>query len=169
MLKFVDSSYTHADDHGSDREYATFGDILLMLSRFEFAAGRTGELNRALDDALNGADNADIDTHVAAVRAARAANLPALVEVIISHNVPPAQREREFAYIAAFQDTVLDYCSTRNPSVHAFLDWWAANSPRLTIGASATLDAATARTTPCGSTPHRCPSPTRPTGRPCSP
>ena len=146
VLKFVDSSYTHADDHGSDREYATFGDILLMLSRFEFAAGRTGELNRALDDALNGADNADIDTHVAAVRAARAANLPALVEVIISHNVPPAQREREFAYIAAFQDTVLDYCSTRNPSVHAFLDWWAANSPRLTIGASATLDAVTVMT-----------------------
>lgn len=141
VLKFVDRSYTPAA--GTDGStYASYGDILLMLSRFEYAVGR-GQLSadEALGVAIGGDSSEALAAEASDIRAARAGNLAALVEIIIGRNVPPQQREREFAYIAAFQDTVADYCARYNPSVHAFLAWWERNSPRLTVGAAATLDA----------------------------
>ncbi|MBJ2183883.1 MAG: UvrD-helicase domain-containing protein [Muribaculaceae bacterium] len=140
ILKFVDHSYTPSGANGD--AFATYGDILLMLSRFEYILGRGGcTPAEALAAAIADDDANALADEASDVRAAHAANLPALVEVIISRNVPPEQREREFAYIAAFQDTVLDYCAMYNPSVHAFLSWWERNAPRLTVGAAATLDA----------------------------
>lgn len=142
VLKFVDRSYTQSAPGSDENAFASYGDILLMLSRFEYALGQGSATPvEALGAALGEAGTEQLAAEAAGVRAARAANLPALVEVIISRNVPEEQREREFAYIAAFQDTVLDYCSLYNPSLHAFLAWWDKNSPRLTVGAAATLDA----------------------------
>jgi len=142
VLKFVDRSYTSADTASAGNAFASYGDILMMLSRFEYVIGRGGHTaGEALESVLSGSGSDDIASETAGVRAARAANLPALVEVIISRNIPGQQRQREFAYIAAFQDTVLDYCAMYNPSVHAFLTWWDRNAPRLTVGAAATLDA----------------------------
>ncbi|MDE6452727.1 MAG: UvrD-helicase domain-containing protein [Muribaculaceae bacterium] len=142
MLKFVDRSYSSLESDAQPGGYASYGDIMLMLSRFEYEMGRGGvDPEEALHRAVGGAGTEALDAEAGGVREARAASLPALVEVIISRNVPEEQRRREFAYIAAFQDVVLEYCSLYNPSVHAFLEWWARNSARLTVGAAATLDA----------------------------
>ncbi|MDE6497395.1 MAG: UvrD-helicase domain-containing protein [Muribaculaceae bacterium] len=147
VLKFVDRSYDSAPRDDESSAFASYGDILMMLSRFEYLMGRdpsdpAGALNKAV-----GTDGSEaLAKEAAAVRGAAAANLPALVEVIISRNVSEEQRRHEFAYIAAFQDVVLDYCTRYNPSLHAFLDWWADNGPRQTVGAAATLDAVTVMT-----------------------
>lgn len=142
VLKFVDRSYDAACRNSEPSEYASYGDILLMISRFEYAMGQ-GDMNPldALNKAVEGSGTEALDSEAAEVRATRAADLSALVEVIISRNVPEEQRRREFAYIAAFQDVVLDYCALYNPSVHAFLSWWERNAPRLTVGAATELDA----------------------------
>ncbi len=148
VLKYVDRSYgpesaLRPDDGG----YASHHDILLMLSRFEYAVGKDGcDLREALDRAMGEGSVADLSAEALSVRGACASSLSALVEVIIARCVPPAQREREFAYLAAFQDCVLDYCAVYNPSVHAFLAWWERKSSRLTVGASASLDAVTVMT-----------------------
>lgn len=147
VLKFVDRSYDSATRDSESSPFASYGDILMMLSRFEYLMGRdpsdpAGALNKAV-----GTDGSEaLADEAAAVRGAAAANLPALVEVIISRNVSEEQRRHEFAYLAAFQDIVLDYCARYNPSLHAFLDWWADNGPRQTVGAAATLDAVTVMT-----------------------
>ncbi|MDE6286539.1 MAG: UvrD-helicase domain-containing protein [Muribaculaceae bacterium] len=147
VLKFVDRSYDTSPRDDESSPFASYGDILMMLSRFEYLMGRdpsdpAGALKKAA-----GSDGSEaLAEEAAAVRAAAAANLPALVEVIISRNVSEEQRRHEFAYIAAFQDIVLEYCARYNPSLHAFLDWWADNGSRQTVGAAATLDAVTVMT-----------------------
>ncbi|MDE6486003.1 MAG: UvrD-helicase domain-containing protein [Muribaculaceae bacterium] len=148
VLKFVDRSYTtDAPADADEQRYASYGDILLMLSRFEYELGR-GDCTpgQALDRAVDGSGGEELRSEATGVRSAKAANLPALVEVIISRNVPEEQRAREFAYISAFQDVVLDYCAAYNPSVHAFLAWWEQNGAKQTVGAAATLDAVTVMT-----------------------
>lgn len=148
MLKFVDRTYTSEEAaDGEEPRYASYGDILMMLSRFEYELGRGGcSPTEALDRAVNGSGSDELRAEASGVRSTKAANLSALVEVIISRNVPEEQREREFAYISAFQDVVLDYCTAYNPSVHAFLAWWEQNGSKQTVGASATLDAVTVMT-----------------------
>lgn len=143
VLRYVDRSYSpeKATSPDTDR-YATHSDILLLLSRFEYAAGRgDGDLRAALDHAMSADAVEDLGAEALNVRRANASGLPALVEVIISRCVPPEQRRRELAYLAAFQDCVLNYCTLYNPSVHAFLAWWDRMAPRQTVGASASLDA----------------------------
>ncbi len=147
VLKFVDRSYDATARDPESNPFASYGDILMMLSRFEYLMGRDPSDPAAALHAATGTDGSEaLAAEAAAVRSAAAANLPALVEVIISRNVSEEQRRHEFAYIAAFQDLVLDFCSRYNPSLHAFLDWWTDNGARQTVGAAATLDAVTVMT-----------------------
>ena len=147
VLKFVDRSYDAGARDDESNPFASYGDILMMLSRFEYLMGRDSSDPAAALKAAVGTDGSEaLAEEATAVRSAAAANLPALVEVIISRNISEEQRRHEFAYIAAFQDIVLDYCARFNPSLQAFLDWWADNGSRQTVGAAATLDAVTVMT-----------------------
>ena len=143
ILKYVDRSYgpqRNFDPDGSG--YAEHSDILLLMSRFEYAIGRDGcGLTEALDRAMSPDAVADMATEALDVRRAHASNLPALVEIVIGRCVPERMRRTEMAYLAAFQDCVLNYCAVYNPSAHAFLAWWDRMGSRQTLGSADGMDA----------------------------
>lgn len=149
MLKLVDESYSATDDnHVVDPAgapvYASAGDIRMMISRFEYFASEgndpTNSLRMALEPSLE-ADSANLSESIVDIRSAHPSGLVSLVETIIAKKVPAARRHKEYAYLAALQDEVIKYCSTYNPSVHAFLEWWADASDRLAINSASGQDA----------------------------
>lgn len=156
MLKIVDASYSALsvpDDRSqSDGKvsYADNGDIAMMMSRYDFFIGEGYDSAEALRMALR--PDADpsagqgINDGVSLIRSRRPAGLTALVETIIETRISPRRRREEYAYIAAFQDTVLNYCNNYNPSVHAFLTWWEDNSADLAIAAGSNADAVSVMT-----------------------
>lgn len=154
MLKLVDESYSAMNDNsGTDRSgapvYASVGDIRMMISRYEYFTAEGYEPVEALRLALEPAE-ADEEMSIAGsiidIREAHPAGLVSLVETIIAKKVPPSRRKQEYAYLAAFQDEVINYCSLYNPSVHAFLDWWADASQHLAISSGAGQDAVSVMT-----------------------
>ena len=50
--------------------------------------------------------------------------LVSIVENIICKVVGDEARENEKAFLMAFMDCVIDYCSSGNATVHSFLKWW---------------------------------------------
>jgi ATP-dependent exoDNAse (exonuclease V) beta subunit len=156
LLKLLDVSYNeeNAASHPADTEqdkYGSLQDTLMMISRFEYHMSNLHS-NNALsatssEDALMAALNPDdtsseaIRREVNDIRRQNPSNLIALVETIIELKIPLEQRQREFAYIAAFQDLVIDYCTKFNPSIHAFTLWWDDNKDNLAVTASAESDA----------------------------
>lgn len=60
-------------------------------------------------------------------------SLPSLVEAIVERFIPTTRRNAEAPFIAAFQDAVIDYCSTRNSDIGSFLTWWKTKSKTLSI------------------------------------
>lgn len=143
ILKYVDRSYGPEGHFDPDSAgYADHSDILLLMSRFEYAVSLDGSsLPEALDRAMHPEAAGRLAAEAETVRGAHASNLPALVEIIIGRCVPEALRRTEMAYLAAFQDCVLKYCSMYNPSAHAFLAWWDRMGAAQTLGSSDSLDA----------------------------
>jgi ATP-dependent exoDNAse (exonuclease V) beta subunit len=152
LLKLLDVSY-QADNAGPNveaGEYGSMQDTLLMISRFEYHMGNLHHDSAVANtptDALLAALNPDatatssIYDEIKEIRDKKPSNLISLVETIIELRIPPEQRAREFAYIAAFQDLVIDYCSRNNPSIHSFTTWWDDNKDKLAVNASAESDA----------------------------
>lgn len=127
-------------------------DSELLTDRFEYflSHGREASeaLREAMDFSIKGAveGSGGIEDDLEAIRAQAPANLVALVEAVIERRVPDDRRRAEFAYLAAFQDAVVDFSNNYNPTVHAFLDYWTQKSGTLTIGAGAGQDAVTLMT-----------------------
>lgn len=67
--------------------------------------------------------------------------LVTLVEDIIARRINPETRRLEMAYIAAFEDCVMQYSLTHNNSLPDFLRWWEANKRKLTIASPENIDA----------------------------
>lgn len=67
-------------------------------------------------------------------------SLPSVVEAIIEKFVPRTRRNSEAQFIAAFQDAVLEYSSSRNSDVASFLKWWKIKSKTLSITSSDEAD-----------------------------
>lgn len=63
-----------------------------------------------------------------------ATTLPALVEGIAARFTADLG-DNQTPYIAAFQDTVIDYCENYTPDVASFLSWWDKNGDLISIGA----------------------------------
>lgn len=154
MLKLVDESYSAADgnktaDNSGAPVYATAGDIRLMISRYEYFSSEghspLQSLKMALEPSLE-PDGSTITQSIIDIRSAHPSGLLSLVETIIAKKVPEARRRREYAYLAAFQDEVIKYCSSYNPSVHAFLSWWADASSHLAINSATGQDAVSVMT-----------------------
>ncbi|MDE5568771.1 MAG: UvrD-helicase domain-containing protein [Muribaculaceae bacterium] len=154
MLKLVDESYSAMTDNGgTDRSgapvYGTVGDIRMMISRYEYFIAEGYGTEEALSLALEpsgAAEEMSIAGSIVDIREAHPAGLVSLVETIIAKKVPPSRRRKEYAYLAAFQDEVINYCTLYNPSVHAFLDWWADASQHLAINSGAGQDAVSVMT-----------------------
>lgn len=150
MLKLVAESYgsTPPDRMNSTTGtpvFGTSGDIRLMISRYDYfhsdGYGSGDALRHALDAPAGDNEAQDINDSVADIRSSHASGLVSLVETIIAKKVPPSRRVSEYAYLAAFQDEVIGYCSKFNPSVHAFLEWWDEASAKLAISAGTGQDA----------------------------
>ena len=154
MLKLVDESYSAmsdkaVDDRSGTPVFGTVGDIRMMTSRYEYFISEGYDPVDALRLALEPSgetEGGSIAGSIVDIREAHPAGLVSLVETIIAKKVPASRRRQEYAYLAAFQDEVINYCASYNPSVHAFLDWWADASQRLAITSGAGQDAVSVMT-----------------------
>lgn len=150
MLKLIDKSYSNRfdcdDSTVATHDYGSMGDIRLMISRYEYFISEGIAPDDALGLALQSGDTSAISDSIADIRAAHPSGLVALTETIIAKKISPAQRLREFAYIAAFQDEVIKYCTLYNPSIHAFLQWWDEASAKLAVNAADEQDAVSVMT-----------------------
>ena len=54
----------------------------------------------------------------------QAVTLPSLTEVIIEHFVPSSLRSTDAPFLAAFQDSLLEYCETHPADIGSMLRWW---------------------------------------------
>lgn len=148
MLKLVDKSYSassqlvgevaaHTSAYGSNR------DIRLMISRYDFFRSNGYEPADALRRALlnQSEETTDIEKSIVEVRSSHPTGLLSLVEIIIEKLLSPERRVAECAYIAAFQDEVIKYSKSFNPSIHSFLDWWEEMSDSLAISPGEGQDA----------------------------
>ena len=67
--------------------------------------------------------------------------LPALVEAVIGEMVPAGLKKTDAAFIAAFQDCVIDYCRNYPADAASFVDWWKTKGSRLSINSPEGADA----------------------------
>ena len=75
------------------------------------------------------------------LREMQAVTLPALVEGIVATFIPADMRRRDSAFIAAFQDLVLEYCESRPSDIASFLLWWERRGSRASITSPEDMDA----------------------------
>ncbi len=140
MLKLVDKSYSASSQlveevAANAPTYGTNGDIRLMISRYDYFRSNGYEPAEALRKALQNQteETADIEKSIIEVRSSHPTGLLSLIEIIIEKLIIPERRVSECAYIAAFQDEVIKYTKSFNPSIHAFLEWWDEMSDSLAI------------------------------------
>ncbi len=94
-------------------------DAGITLSEEEMAEITANALNRAVQhDTDKEADDIDL------VRQKKPTTLVSMVEAIIGQLFSPEQRKKQFTYLAAFQDLVIDFCQHNQGTLHEFLDWW---------------------------------------------
>lgn len=117
------------------------GEITAVLTRFSYCRAQGMEPVDALKQAV--ADkSADIAAEtIAAVLRSGVTTLAGMVEVIVDRFVPAAMRHSQQAYIAAFEDAVLDYASRYTPTLHDFLRWWDSVGGKMALGSSTDADA----------------------------
>lgn len=145
MLKLVERSYRVLSEVGERRPqpYASKADVVMMISRFAYYRGEGFGCSEALELALGEASEAggSLQREVLAIRAENPANLVALIEAVIAHKIPAAQRKAEYAYIAALQDLAVKHCESADPSLASFLAEYDRNIDNWSIKASSKLDA----------------------------
>lgn len=91
----------------------------------------------------SGADSNAIANMLAEMQAV---TLPALVEGITATFITKKMRQRDSAYIAAFQDIVLSYCDSHPSDISSFLSWWEHRGKSASISSPEDMDALTVMT-----------------------
>ena len=107
-------------------------EIKRMINRYEYRRSRGLAPAEALEQAVNGDDTFDIREDVGDMACF---SLPSLVERIISRMFTPEELESENMFLSAFQDTVLDFCSSGNTDLQSFLSWWETKGSSVTVSA----------------------------------
>lgn len=110
-----------------------------ILHSYVLYTNRGVEPNEALNKAING-DSSDVDKLIDEVEQIEHVSLPTLVERIIVRYIPEDLRMRDIAFITAFQDEVLDFCSRGSHDVNSFLRWWDSSSSHY-LASSTDVDA----------------------------
>lgn len=68
--------------------------------------------------------------------------LPAIIEGILSDEfIDPEILNNDAPYIAAFQDTVLEFCESHTSDIPSFLDWWKKRENKFSITSPEGMDA----------------------------
>lgn len=100
------------------------GDWSRLRADFSFLAMRNPDasLSELLARFLDGEYNPDAIRDMLARMSTTV--LPAIVENIIRHFIPPHARQSEAAFLAAMQDMVIEYCEAHTADIGSFLNWW---------------------------------------------
>lgn len=154
VLKIVDKSYSSkseavAETAVNEPVYGTMGDIRMLSGRYDYYISEDNAPETALRMALDDFENSNATagrSMLADIFEERPTGLVSLIETIIAKRIHKSRRRNEYAYIAAFQDEVLEYCKKYNATVHSFLNWWEEMSPRLAISPAAGEDAVSVMT-----------------------
>lgn len=142
MLRLVERSYYTAPGADSGHTYATKADIGLMISRFSYYTGEGFDAATALNMALSDDTSSDgIYAELEKIRAENPANIVAFIETIVEQKIPAAQREKEYAYIAALQDIAVRHCEMPDASLRTFLEEYDRHIDNWAILASNKLNA----------------------------
>lgn len=126
-----DSPTQHDGNPGGSACYKDAEDFCHAVNRL---MGEMPELDisRAIRSCIN--ENFESDDMNALVAEIDNCILPAMVERIIgSRFIGDNLRTEEAAYLAAFQDRVIDYCSRYPADTASFLRWWKDNGDRFSI------------------------------------
>ncbi|MBQ9076988.1 MAG: UvrD-helicase domain-containing protein [Muribaculaceae bacterium] len=119
VMRFID---TPDDDNRPSSRHMTQREITRLLNRYEYFMSRDCTPTEALDKALKpGAVTDGLADEAARMECV---SLPSIVERIITRYIPNTSLKRENAFISAFQDTVIDFCSRGMSDLHSFLKWW---------------------------------------------
>lgn len=133
-----------AREREDDRPLRRF-DIQDIACAFNFLSLNDGapdtpeESARRLEEFLRNPDTASgVDDFI---RTIHSAALPSLVEAIIANYARPGEADGQAPYLAAFQDVVLDYCTSNPADPASFLSWWDRKGSELTISSPEGADA----------------------------
>lgn len=109
-------------DNSTSPKRSSAREIVRVHNRFEYFVNKGDDANKALRKALGQED--PIEELAQKSGEMTCVSLPSLVERIIMTYIPDDALRQENAYISAFQDIVVDYCSRGSQDVHSFLRWW---------------------------------------------
>ena len=114
-------------------------DIARIVNRYEYFHSHGASPEKAIEKALS--DEAPID-HIAEDAAdIICTSVISIVERIISRFLPQEMLTSQAAFLYAFQDLVIEFCSRSAASVRSFLKWWARSGHSRSIPAPASSDA----------------------------
>ncbi|MBO5053197.1 MAG: UvrD-helicase domain-containing protein [Muribaculaceae bacterium] len=122
-------------------DYASIPEVMMMISRYEYFMQVDNDPVKALELAINPEANNNSDKHnndkiatatstgmslsclIETIIQQRPATLTSMVELIISQQFLDSVKTSQTAYIASFQDVVLDYVTRYGNDLHAFVRW----------------------------------------------
>lgn len=117
------------------------GDWSKLKADFSFYARQHPEmqLSELLSRFLKGEYNPDAIHDMLATMSTTV--LPALVENIVRHFISARMRESEAPFLAAFQDSVLEFCEGSSADITSFLAWWRGKGRHRSISSPEDADA----------------------------
>lgn len=138
---FILPSAADSDTDTPSREYIPLYELERLVANYRIGASRGAVSGLADIAALE--DNATVtrDDICRLYKQMGAATLPSMVETIAAHMLSEELRSTDVAYIAAFQDAVLEYCDVYPADLNSFLSWWEENGDSRSIAAPEGVDA----------------------------
>lgn len=112
----ISARYAYAAAHNPDEEP---GEVLRSIMSNEPVADELSEMLQTMESVT----------------------LPSLTEAITERFVSRELRRQDSVFLAAFQDTVMNYCESRPADIASFLDWWATQADSLCISSPEGIDA----------------------------
>ncbi len=102
-------------------ESVYWSDVATAFKLFELQHPE-GSMAEKLDRFLESGTGSDAVTEI--LDKMPSLSIPAIVEGVNACFLPESVRMADAAYIAAFQDQVLEYCEHRSTDIGSFLKWW---------------------------------------------
>ena len=109
------------NDSDSVRKNTYWTDVATAFKLFELQSDAPTMADK-LEAFLDAGADADAVTRV--LDRMPSLSIPALVEGVTACFLSEEMRRTDAAYIAAFQDQVLEYCERRSTDIGSFLKWW---------------------------------------------
>jgi len=139
VLQLVQAS-RHKEKPTNTTGYATTREVGLIIQRLQYMLSLGMSLDKALEKLDISGDNSVADI-IVTINKQRSSTLMSMIEFIEAKIIDHDTRERDKAFITAFNDCVADYCKVHNSDLHSFLRWWDISARNITIPSSEETDA----------------------------